>query len=471
MRRLLLAALGLALLPTAAQPQDATRPDPACDTGLRQVNPLFGWQLEWAQALRALEGESPARRAAALAGWRQAGAAVRADVDALRAGLRTGRTAPAAVVDRVLAQTRSLEAQLVASRLADDPRWRELLAQELRPAVSDYARFLAGEYRPQAAPGSSLRRLPGGEACFRQAVAAWTSLDLDPAEIERRGQRLLAETRRELARAAGVPERELPALMRRLREERPATSRAELLRVTEAALARARTAAPRWFAVDDVPPVVVEPQAESLEADAVAGSYRQAAPGAPAAYVVNLSRPAERRLMAEVIAFHETIPGHHLAFAAQRNAGRFDSGFVEGWAIYAEYLADEMGLYGTPRDRLGLHAKHLWAASRLLVEPGLHVRGWTRQQAIDFMAANTLLSRTEIEVEVDRYLAVPGQSLAYMLGADRLRQARARAERALGERFDIRRFHDVVLRPGPRPLAEVDRDVAAWVAAMAAPRA
>jgi uncharacterized protein (DUF885 family) len=395
----------------------------------------------------------------------EAAAAVRADIDALRQGLAAGRTAPVAVVDRVLSQTSALRAQLADTPLAAHPDWRRLLERELRPAVDSYAAFLADEYRRRATAGSVLATIPGGEACFAQAVTQWTTLERSPDALEATGRALLAEARRDLAQAAGIAEAELPRLLTELRRPAPDVTRDELLAVSEAALARARAALPRWFEAGELPPIVIEPMPASAEADAVAGAYRAGEGGAPAAYVVNLSRPGERRLMAEVIAFHETLPGHHLAFSLQRSPGQFNSGFIEGWAIYAEFLADEMKLYGSPRDQMGMHAKHLWAASRLVVEPGLHVRGWTRAQAIDFMRANTLLSDAEIAVEVDRYLALPGQSLAYMLGADQFRRVRARAERALGRRFDIRRFHTVVLAPGPRPLAQVDVDVDAWIAA------
>ena len=166
--------------------------------------------------------------------------------------------------------------------------------------------------------------------------------------------------------------------------------------------------------------------------------------------------------MAEVIAFHETLPGHHIRAALGLPAGRFNSGYAEGWGIYAEYLADEMGLYASSTDRAGMMTKHLWAASRLVVEPGLHLRGWTRAQAIAFMRSHTALSDAEIAVEVDRYIASPGQSLSYMLGYDRIMSARQYAERVMGPRFDLRHFHQVVLGPGSRPLDEMVADVHRW---------
>ncbi|MFC3711699.1 DUF885 domain-containing protein [Sphingoaurantiacus capsulatus] len=469
--RLIALALGVALLPAVALTQSAPAPTPACDTGLAQINPIFGWQLQRAQALRTLAAAPATQQAAALAEWRALATEVRADIAGLRQGLAEGRIAPAPVIDRVLSQVRALDDQLAASPLATDPAWRALLDRDLRPALAAYIDFLERDYRPKAPRASSFAGRPEARTCFGEAVTQWTTLTLPPEEIEASGHRLLAEARADLAKAAGVSEADLPTLLAELRRGTPGATREELLKVTEGALSRGRAATPRFFHLDKpLPPIVVEPFAPALEADAVAGVYRPATDSAPAAYVVNLSRPEERRLMAEVIAFHETFPGHHLAFAAQRSAGSFNSGFIEGWAIYAEYLADEAGLYATPRDRLGLHAKHMWAASRLIVEPGLHVRGWTRAQAIDFMRANTLLSDTEIAVEVDRYLALPGQSLSYMLGADRLRKARARAERVLGKAFDIRRFHKMVLDAGPRPLDAVDADVDRWIGAMAKPR-
>lgn len=170
--------------------------------------------------------------------------------------------------------------------------------------------------------------------------------------------------------------------------------------------------------------------------------------------------------MAEVIAFHETIPGHHLFYTyPQQPAGSHtNAGIIEGWAIYAEYLADEMGLFSSTLDRQGMIAKHLWAASRLLVEPGLHLHHWSREQAIQFMLDNTLLSRMEIEIEVDRYIAMPGQSLSYMLGANLIMDERERAHAALGKKFDIAAFHHVILAPGGRPLPVVRADIRRWVA-------
>jgi uncharacterized protein (DUF885 family) len=286
---------------------------------------------------------------------------------------------------------------------------------------------------------------------------------MPPEEIEALGRRLLRDTEAELARLYHVRPGGMPALLARLRDLRePGFDADRLLALTRAAVARGTAAMPRAFLGAVRTPIAVEPMPAAMEASSPAGFYRYAEDGRPAAYVINLSRPQERRLMTEAIAFHETLPGHHIRAALGLPAGSFNSGFAEGWGIYAEYLADELGLYAGETDRAGMMAKHLWAASRLVVEPGLHLRGWTRAQAIDFMRAHTALTDAEIAVEVDRYIASPGQSLAYMLGYDRIVTARRYAERVLGRRFDLRRFHQVVLGPGSRPLDEMVADVRRW---------
>jgi uncharacterized protein (DUF885 family) len=169
--------------------------------------------------------------------------------------------------------------------------------------------------------------------------------------------------------------------------------------------------------------------------------------------------------MAEVIAFHEGIPGHlHWSSNHKKEpSSGYNSGILEGWALYSEYLADEMDLYSTTYDLQGMITKHLWAASRLIVEPGLHLLGWSRENAIHFMIENTVMSRTEIEIEVDRYIAMPGQSLSYILGADLILSERKRARDILGNVFDISEFHDVILESGVRPLPQVRKDIRAWV--------
>ena len=481
MRRLAAALLLLAAPAAASAQQDEEIAAGAgfgaaglanCRTDLLYLNQLFGWQVSWQQQWEELAAAPDGQIRAAIARWRAAPAALRADEAALGRAARGGPgAAPRVIVERVLGQVETLAAALERGapplRADADPalrrQWEALFAEAIAPAVAHYRDFLRTTYRPAASAASGLSGLPDAERCYRQAVRTFSSLDLPPEEIEALGHRLLRETGAELARLYRIRPSELPALLAGLRSLRePGFDSARLLALTRAAVARGTAAMPRMFLDRARQPIGVEAMPAAMEADSPAGFYRFADGQRPAAYVINLSRPQDRRLMTEVIAFHETLPGHHIVAALDLPGGRFNSGFAEGWGIYAEYLADEMGLYSSQTDRAGMMAKHLFAASRLVVEPGLHLRGWTRAQAVDFMRAHTTLSDIEIGIEVDRYISSPGQSLAYMLGYDRIVSARRYAERVLGPRFDLRHFHQVVLGPGSRPLDEMVADVRRW---------
>lgn len=441
-----------------------------CRTDLRYLNQLFGWQVSWQRNWAVLGTASDAELSAAIETWRTAPAALRADEAALTQATRgSPGAAPRVVVERVLTQVDALVRTLSASapplREGADPAlrrlWQALFADEIAPAVAHYRDFLRNAYLPAASTGAGLSEAPDGARCFRQSVRYFTSVDRPPEEIEQLGRRLLAESEASLSRLYRT--RDMPRLLARLRDTREAGfDEARLIALSEAAIARATAAMPRMFEGSLQQAVTVQPMPRAIEASAAAGTYRGGEAGGPAAYVINLSRPAERRLMAEVIAFHETLPGHHVTAALALPEGEFVSAYFEGWAIYAEFLADEFGLYSTRLDRAGMMAKHLWAASRLVVEPGLHLHGWSRQRAVDFMRAHTALSDAEISVEVDRYIATPGQSLGYMLGYDTIARARRYAEHRLGRRFDLRRFHAVLLGAGGRPLDRVYADVVRW---------
>jgi uncharacterized protein (DUF885 family) len=198
----------------------------------------------------------------------------------------------------------------------------------------------------------------------------------------------------------------------------------------------------------------------------------------PGYYYVNLYRPEVRPIWEiEVLTAHESVPGHHLQIAlAQEQAGlprfrRFadNTAFIECWALYAERLGYELGLYRDPYSRFGQLAYDMWRAVRLVVDTGLHTQGWTRQQAIDYFKANAPKTETDIVNEIDRYIADPGQALAYKIGQRQILALRAEAEQALGGRFDIRAFHDALLAQGALPLDVLTQEMRGWIASARKP--
>jgi uncharacterized protein (DUF885 family) len=265
--------------------------------------------------------------------------------------------------------------------------------------------------------------------------------------------------------------------MERLRNDPKYTfrSREELIQSAEAAVSRAKAAAPRMFNRMPKADMIVDPCQPFEEKSGCPGSYSPASEDGsrPGRYRINAGSPRTTpRAASEATAFHEGIPGHHfqVALAAERPQAHpitrylFNSGFVEGWALYAEQVANELGLYSSDLDQLGRLSSDALRAARLVVDAGIHALGWSRQQAIDYMAAHTAESKAFIESEVDRYIITPGQATAYMVGRLEIERLRNLAEKRLGDRFDIRAFHDQVLEDGSLPLSALQRKIERWAA-------
>ncbi|HJW60441.1 MAG TPA: DUF885 domain-containing protein, partial [Actinomycetota bacterium] len=350
----------------------------------------------------------------------------------------------------VRAAVRQLDAYLAAGTEGDDPlltptppagvdagrfrdRLAEVVASSVRPAMARYRDLLAGPVLERARPDDrcGLAHLGDGEAVYRAAVAHHTTTDRDPAELHQLGLDLvagLAEEYRELGRRV-LGTGDMDQVLARLRDDpglRFATG-AEILQSGRDALDRAVAALPAIVGRVPRAGCRVDEMSAYEAKDAVLGYYQPpAADGSqPGVHWLNTSAPETRtRYEYEALAFHESVPGHHLQFALAQELEElprfrrfgYVTAFSEGWALYTERLADELGLYSGDLERFGMLSFDSWRACRLVVDTGLHQLGWSRDHAVDYLLANSALTRTNVENEVDRYVAWPGQALAYMVG-------------------------------------------------------
>jgi uncharacterized protein (DUF885 family) len=346
----------------------------------------------------------------------------------------------------------------------------EVLADVVRPAFGRYRDRLADAVEPSSRGDEQvgLCWLPGGDELYRTLARTHTTTSRTPEDLHAAGLDLVARLAEEYAELGGRTfGRSDPAeVMRRLRDDPTlrCASAEEMLEEARRAVARAEAAAPRWFARRPGQPCAVR-AVPAIEAPRAPLAYYMPASldgSRPGTYWQNTRDPTgQPRHTLQFTAYHEAVPGHHFQNAlAQgmsetpllRRIVEFDA-FDEGWALYSERLADEMGLYTDDLARFGMLSGDSLRASRLVVDTGMHALGWSRAEAVDFLRTNTPLPPADIEVEVDRYIAVPGQALAYMVGRLEIQRMRADAERRLGGDFDIRTFHDTVLGTGSLPLS------------------
>lgn len=384
-----------------------------------------------------------------------------------------GRYLELPVAEDPLARQAAPDAEFAAER-------ERLLGEVVRPAFAAYRDVLIAEIREhgRAAERPGLTWLPGGDEIYAALVRTHTTTDRGPGELHDTGLSIIADLAEEYseigARVFGTGE--VRAIFERLRTDLALRwgDAEELLGSARAAIARAEAVAPEWFGRVPPQPCVVEavPEAEAPggpPAYYLAPSTDGARPGT---YFANTHQVTERfRHASEAVAFHEAVPGHHfqLSLALEltdlpllRRIGDFTA-YAEGWGLYAERLAHEMGLYSDDVALLGMLSLDSMRAGRLVVDTGLHAKGWSRQQAIDYLKENTPMPAVEIESEVDRYIAFPGQALAYMVGRLEIQRIRAAAQQRLGDRFELTGFHDLVLGGGALPLSVLDEVVTEWV--------
>jgi uncharacterized protein (DUF885 family) len=443
------------------------------------VDPLGGPQVEFFNVESYQPVRTPAESVAMIFRWRAMGPYLHDHMANLRMGLGARKVAVRACVEKTIDETKSLLGKPDAEwsllrplttlhedwsqeqRKTFDEGLKSAVRESVRPAFQSYLQFLNSEVLPYARseeiPGIS--HVPHGLENYRRLIRIHTSLDLSHEELHEAGLREVSRINGELEALGknvfGISDRK--EMLKRLRTDPSLyfATRQEVEEKARSALARASSAIPKWFRRLPKAGCEVVRMGEHEEKYSTIAYYRQpAADGSrPGRYYVNTYAPETRpRYEAEVLAYHESIPGHHLQLAiAQELEGIPDfrkysgvTAFVEGWGLYTERLADEMGLYSSALDRIGVLSYDAWRACRLVVDTGMHAKNWSRRQAIEFMLENTALAENNIVNEVDRYITWPAQALAYKVGQLEILRLREEAKQRLGDSFDIREFHEAL---------------------------
>lgn len=354
---------------------------------------------------------------------------------------------------------------------------RTVIADKVIPAYRHLLQFIQNEYIPQARKTIAASDLPNGKAYYQSQIFEYTTLDLTPDQIHAIGLSEVARIRSDMMKIISDLQfkGDFPAFLHFLRTDPQfyAKTPHELLAEASYLAKRADGMLPLFFGRLPRKPYGIAPVPADLAPTYTTGRYAGSSdPKRPSYYWVNTSLLDQRPMWAlPALTLHESVPGHHLQIALsgeQHDQPEFRrkayiSAFGEGWGLYAEHLGVEMGFYETPYQNFGRLVYEMWRAARLVVDTGMHAKGWTRDQALQFMRENTALSEHEITTEIDRYISWPAQALSYKLGELKIREMRTKAEKELGEQFDVRAFHDHLLSLGSVPLSILDSEMTAWI--------
>ena len=422
----------------------------------------------------------------------------------MREGIKAGIVQPRVLMEKVLPQ--------LQANVADDPEkgifwgpitnlpkdfsaadrerltaaFRVLITTQLTPAYKRLHDYIVTEYLPKTRDTFGMGALPNGAAWYEHKVHDNTTRSMSPAQVHQIGLDEVARIQdgmRSVAKELGYtkPTKSLPELKAffdwmKARDDMYFKSREELLSAYQAFDVNVAPLLPNYFNLRPKAAYEVRLVEPFREASASSGQYQGPSLDGKRAgifYVNSYDLKARPRWALASLSLHEAAPGHHFQIALQRELGdlpmfrRFsrDTAYIEGWGLYAEWLGYEMGIYKDPVARFGALDAELWRAIRLVTDTGIHYKGWTRQQTLDYMYANSPAEQTRAVSEAERFAAIPGQALAYKIGQLKIVELRKRAEKALGKKFDVKVFHDEVLKDGAVPLDVLEKKIDRWIAA------
>ena len=415
----------------------------------------------------------------------------------MREGIAAGVVQPRVVMEKVLPQLDAIitdkpeDSQFwgpIANMPADFPAqdkarltgaYRKLIAEALVPALKRQRDFIADEYLAKTRDTVGLAALPGGEAWYAFNARSSTTTDKTPAEIHQIGLDEVARIHGEMRKVMEEVgfKGSLQEFFKFMQTDKQFEFKSEdaLLEHYRALETKVMAGVPKLFSLTPKAGFEIRPTEAFRAKSAAGGEYQSPSEDGsrPGVFYVNTyDLPTRKTWDAEDLFLHEAIPGHHFQLALQQELKdlpafrRFggETAFIEGWGLYSEGLGKELGVYTDPYSYFGRLQGELWRAVRLVVDTGLHSKGWTRQQVLDYMFANSSVSEPDAVAEAERYIAWPGQALAYKIGELKIKQLRAKAEKTLGDKFDIREFHAEVLKDGSVPLNVLEAKIDRWIA-------
>lgn len=460
-----------------------------CKEELWYIDPLWGWHNKMAMIAEKQPVGTPENRAKALKRWQTFSTVVKDEINNLRIGLSEGYSAPKPAVQRVLKQLKLM----IDSPIENSPYFEfakrdgndtfkkqvaELIVNQINPSLKIYAEYLETEYLPAARTSIGVSSLPNGAACYQSKIRQEATLNIPPNEIFDYGMQHMRQLQVEV-QTIGLKQFGTQSMVQTFHQAKHQTlhsfkSDQDILRYNQAALSRAKLKSPSWF--DKMPNAdgIIKPYPLHRAQTGAAGEYHPPSnDGAhPGIFYINTYEPQNKsRIDQEATLFHELIPGHHFQVALSQedkshhslNKYLWNAGYGEGWALYVERLADEMGLYQDDISRLGMLSNEALRTARLVVDPGIHVMNWSREQAVQYLKEHTALEEHIIEGEVDRYMMHPGQATSYMLGKREIESLRQLAKDKLKDKFDIRQYHNQVLKNGSVTLPMLRDQIHSWL--------
>ncbi len=457
---------------------------------LWDINPLDGWHNRLTMIAEKQPVNTAAEQQLALTRWQSVNKIVEDEIHNLSLGLKNGYSAPKPAVERVIKQFHLLVNMPITdspffecAKNTDNEEFKKQFAlvveNKIYPALEQYLTFLEQNYLPHAREKIGLSTLPDGNACYQAKIKKETTLNISPEEVYQYGLQYMDQLINEMM-TIGQKEfgtRDLVEIFHQAKNNPKYLfqSEHEILAYNESALERAIKISPIWF--DMMPKVkgVLKPYPLHRAKTGAAGEYHPPSLDGtrPGIFYINTFEPEKRsRADNEATLFHELIPGHHFQIAlAQEDKNQhsvnqylWNCGYGEGWALYVERLADTMGLYSDDISRLGMLSNEALRAARLVVDPGIHYMGWSRQDAVEYLKKHTALKQETIESEVDRYIMMPGQATSYMLGKREIESLQKLSKEKLGDKFTYPEFHNQVLKNGTVTLPMLKEQILQWIA-------